>query len=177
MLRKSISYACIILALSLEVAQGAMAQGLTIQLELRDVSSNALFVSGHEGDMTMITGFASESNILYEGTPIGTSSSEVLFSDPPFNPADVYSDVTVTAAFSFPGAGTLSLSGSGIVLVGGAFLTSGDLAFSFLGRCTEGTELLSGIRCLGTGVGISNVVTGLGSTSGTLYIELGSSGD
>ncbi len=174
MLKNIIIYVIGIVFLTFLFAQGAIAQGMTVQLVQNFTSLTPIFLNGHEGELTMISGLAYQSDLLYEGIPIGTASGEITALEPPFNLTIPFNDITIDGVWSFPGAGTINLTGSGIVFVSSGWLRTGELAVSLTGRYSEGTDVLSGYQGVSAGIGTVSLYTRQGSANITMYLQTGS---
>ncbi|MBW2306518.1 MAG: hypothetical protein JRG73_06215 [Deltaproteobacteria bacterium] len=171
LLKKSTIYVFGIVFYIFLLVQGAIAQEVTVELVQNFTSVTPTYLSGHEGEVSMISGFSYQSDLLYEGIPIGTASGEILLSDPPFNPSVSFNDITIDGVWLFPGAGTINFTGSGIIFAGRTWLRTGELAISLMGRYSEGTDVFSDYNGVGAGIGIVSLFTRQGSANITLYIQ------
>ena len=173
MLKKISIYICFIALVTCFFAHGSMAQAAEIEVDIVETSSTPIFVSGHEGDMSQIAGYQFEQNILVGGVVIGTSSGTVTLLAPPFDFTAPFSFGVVEATSSFPGLGTVEEFGCIIALTNSNTLSTGELTLSWTNSVSNGTESLSGIYGVATGMGTGNLFTSQGTMKQTYRYRFG----
>ena len=174
MVMKKTIYVFVIALFTLFLSQGVMAQDLIpIELDQKSTSMVPLFMQGHENDPAWIEGFQFGSDLLLEGTKIGTYSGQVMLSEPPMDLTSVYDDTTIEGELDFPGIGTCQMRGFSVSLGSSTSASTGELALSSVGRVFDCTDSLSGLYGLVTTHGTANVFTGQSEQKMTLNVRFG----
>jgi len=168
---KYFSRLCLIAFVSLVVAQGAAAQQLVLTKEFTEITP--IFLSGHEGDFSMITGFNYAGDILLDGAKVGTVSGEGMLLNPPLDLNERYDSGFLTIVNTVPGIGSFQVVGQFLSLGTSTSSETGMAELSWNGSICNGTGNLENMYGLSVGTGSVNLYSGAGNVTEIIRFRFG----
>ena len=173
MIRKTIIYFFIILLGIFVCPQEGKALGEAEIVIEKNFTFTPTFMSGHEGDLSWISGYNFIGDVLMDGNKVGTFSASATVLNPPLVLTDVFSYAIVSMTSSIPGLGTFEQHGQSISFGSSTTLAAGDSTVSLAGSISNGSGDLSNTYGIFSGIGTINFYTGQGSLKDTILYRTG----
>jgi len=173
MIRKGIIYAFILLLGIFAYSHEGLALGeVEIGME-KNFTFAPIFMSGHEGDLNWVSGFALAGQVLMDGKEVGTFTGEARVVNPPLVLTDTFSYGMGSLTISIPALGTFEQHGQLISFGSSTTLTAGDSTVSWAGSIINGSGQLSNVYGIFSGIGVINFFTGQGIIKDTMLVRVG----
>ena len=154
--------------------QSAMAADETEHILQKTITSNTpAFLSGREGDLTAIAGYAITFDIFLNGTQVGTGTGEITLLDPPVNFDDQYGHAIIKMVNTLTDIGNYEVTANSVNLASSTTATVGDVVAAWAGSISNGTGSLENTFGLSSGTAVANIFSGTGEMTEVLRIRTG----
>lgn len=173
MVKKIIIYFIIILLGTFICSQKAMALGETEIVVEKNFTFTPIFMIGHEGELSWISGYNFIGDVLMDGNKVGTFTGSASIVNPPLVLTDVFSYGMVSITTSIPGFGTFEQHGQTIAFGSSTTLVMGDSTIAWAGSISNGSGELANTYGIFSGTGTINFYAGQGSLKDTILYRTG----
>lgn len=168
MRRKSALFA--LAALVLLLSQKVIAQEIW-HIEKQFTSATVVYLNGHEGDTSMISGVNFTADIFYNGSKIGTTSGQFESSNPPLDPAARYIYGNLVFVNTIPGNGNYQVNAPTILQLT-SDPNSGKGTFAYAGSISNATGKIENMVGLVDGIGEFDLLNETAAIEETLSVRI-----